>query len=116
MPKITEDMKSDESIERVMASYGWDLDRLQRQLEVNRFGSPSTYKSVHVREYIERKRRIGRTQAQNDAYDLNLRSVKANEDSAKAAKSSPWSAAIAVGVSMIAFRGGVAVAALLSAK
>lgn len=114
MVKITQDMKSDESIEAVMAERGWDLDGLQRALEVNRFGSPTTYKSIHAREYINRKRREGMTATEQAAYALNERAVKANEDSARAAKSSALSAAIAVGVSLVAL--GVAVVALFVSK
>ena len=107
MATLKEDMRSDASIERAMAASNWGLDELQREVELGRFGGDSTAKSKSISEYIDRKRRQGRTQAENDAYDLNLRMVTANEASAKAAQSSAWSAAIAVGVSLVALAAAV---------
>lgn len=94
MATLKENMRTDESIERAMASFKWDLDGLERALNHERFGSASTPKARSVAEYIDRRRRQGRTKAENDAHDLNLRMVRANEVSADAARRSATAAVV----------------------
>lgn len=81
-----EDMRSDESIERAMAEFRWDLDGLDRKLKHKGFGELTTPKAIYVAEYIERKRRGEGARAVADAHALNKRMTEATEESARQAK------------------------------
>lgn len=106
-----DDWQSDTGIQAIMTRRGWSLDDLDRELNSGRLGARSRPKAMFVAEYIEHQRRLSRSQTENDAYDLNLRMVKANEASADASKTSARSAVLATIISLFALF--VAVAAYL---
>lgn len=86
MSTIKEDMRSDESIERVMTDNNWDLDVLDSMLATKTFGEASTPKARHIADYIARKRRGEGARAAADTHALNERMTIATEESARQAK------------------------------
>ena len=100
MAQITQDFNTEAGTEAFMKERDIDLDGLINLVDGGRFGNNPRAKQAKL--YIERKQREKRTQGENDAYDLNVRAVEAQERATTATEWSARSAFAATVVSIIA--------------